>query len=512
MPKLKQDLAVELIDIYKSFGTNIANNNINLAIKKGSIHAIMGENGAGKTVLMSILQGIIPADNGGIKINGHWADITDTHVANQYGIGMVSQNPQLVEYMPVWKNIIFGAEQTSLGFIKKKPILNKLTDLCRIYKFKLNLKANISTLTATEKQQCAILKLMYRHCNILIFDEPTSILSDAGIENLMKIILRLKKEGKTILFISHKIKEIMHICNSATVLRQGQVVADYDDIKKIPIPQIMNDMFGEAKIKKLTRKKIDHKKTLLKIANLKIADINNHKNMMLKGINLNVRAGEIVGIAGINNNGQRELINAIMGLQKVAKGEIVFKDNIINKKTTQWRMSNGIAFVPESRNEEGLVLDMLVKENAILSSINFHPFNMYGLINFNKMQSRTIYLINKWELKGVDNGYQVMRALSGGNQQRLLVGRELARQHDILVIAQPTQGVDKKSCDFISKQIIIERNKNRGILLISYDLKEIMDLADRILVLGEGRIIKEFETKNTIYKQVSEAIAFNKKV
>ncbi len=491
--------AVEMIDIIKIFNNNFyANDKINLKVKKGSIHALVGENGAGKSTLMSILFGIYKPNSGEIKINGKSVYIDNPIKANELGIGMVHQHFKLLDNYTVWKNIILGKSKTwgktvIKTFENKKNILN----IVKKYELPININAKIKNLTTGERQKVEIIKTLYRENDILVFDEPTSILNDKEIEKFLDIILKLKKEGKTIIFITHKFHEIFKVCDEATIIRHGKFIKHFN-IKDTNKEEIIKAMVGhEISEIKNTYQKIDYTKPILELENIVISKKSNKKIIGLKDFNLKLYPGEILAIAGMQDNGQIEIADVISGVRKPIAGSIKYLDFYINNKDINFRYKLGMSYIPEDRHKEAIFLDENLIHNNLLQVIDKAPFSFKHIINNKKAESYTKDIINNYDIRGTTFGNNAIRHLSGGNQQKAVVGRELSRKHNFILAAQPTRGVDIKAVNFISEKFIENKKQNNSILLLSYDLNEIMRLSDRIIVINEGHKVKELITKDT---------------
>ena len=509
----KTDNALELIDVNKVFNGFYANKHINWKVKKGTIHGLVGENGAGKTVLMSMLQGIYHPTVGSIKVNDRPVYISSTKKAYKLGIGMVQQHYQLPDIYRVWQNISLGAEPINfLGFIRQRFNLKKIQQLCDQHDIHLDLKAKTSSLSVTGQQKCEILKLLYRDIDILIFDEPTSILSTLDTKKLLKKLQELRDAGKTIIFISHKISEVLEIADEVTTMRLGALVKTYK-ASAVDEEQIKADMFGQKKVVALAKTNNDTEgRKVLELKNIFVPHSDGRKGFGLYDFSLDVRGGDIVGIAGIGDNGQNELYDAVIGSIKPTKGRVIFLKQNITHTSIFFRHKIGISRVPEDRNHDAIILDYQVLENVALPTIAQRPFSKHTFINRAFIEKYTRNIINKYNVRGAIRGFATMRWMSGGNQQKVVVGREMEREHSLLIMAQPSRGLDQKSIDFIFTQMLKERAANKGIIFISYDLEAIMKLTDRIIVLSAGKTVFEAETANTTFEEVADKIAIlNKK-
>ncbi|PPE05510.1 ABC transporter ATP-binding protein [Williamsoniiplasma lucivorax] len=490
--------AVEFEKITKSFlnGAIIANQNIDLQIKKGEIHALVGENGAGKSTLMSILFGLYQPTSGVIKINGQEVVISNPIKANKLGIGMVHQHFKLVDVATVWENIALGVEHTRGNiFLDKNRIKAELTVIMNKYHLYVDLNAKIQDISVGMQQRVEILKILYRQADILVFDEPTAVLTPQQIEGLLKVMLNLQKAGKTIIFISHKIDEIKKVANTATVIRHGKKIIDLD-VKTMSVSDIAQAMVG----RKIVEVKNDYAprcsdQPILQIINLSVGKETNHKINALETFNLDLYPGEIVAIAGVEGNGQKELVEAVTGLIKTQSGAVIFKNLNLLVETIKKRYELGMSHIPEDRHKYGMLLDFSVQDNIVSQEIDHYPFSKKGLINKKAITHYAQAIIKDFDVRGSRNGIAMARGLSGGNQQKVVVGRELRKQHDLLIVAQPTRGLDVGAIEYIHAQILAEKAKGKGVLLISYELNEIMALADRIVVINDGKKVGEVAGK-----------------
>ncbi|AKX33981.1 ribose/galactose ABC transporter ATP-binding protein [Spiroplasma litorale] len=494
---MNNNLAIEMKNITMIFNKKIiANNNINLKVKKGEIHAIIGENGAGKSTLMSILFGLYNPTFGEIFINGKSQIITNPVKANKLGIGMVHQHFKLIETYPFWKNISLGSEQTFLKFfINKQKTIKKITEIMNKYNLNIDLNKKPINSSVASQQKAEILKALYKESNILIFDEPTAVLTPNEIDGFLEVLLNLKKMGKTIVFITHKMAEIKKVADTATVLRNGEVVGEFD-VKSTTVEQFATSMVGRKLKEVHVNYKEIKKDVILSIENLSMQNHNNHKITALKDFSLEISKGEIVSISGVEGNGQLELVNAITGLSKIKKGKIFIKNNLINKASVTKRYHKyKISHIPEDRHKHGLVLNNNLIDNMVLQDISQKKFSKFGFINFNAVQEYGQNIVKKYDVRNSQSGYAIARQLSGGNQQKAIVGRELERESDLIVIFQPTRGLDIGSIEFIHSEILKAKEKGKAILLISYELSEIIALSDRVIVLNSGNKVGELKGK-----------------
>ena len=499
-----EEYKIEMLGIRKEFNGLVANDNINLQLKKGEIHALLGENGAGKSTLMSILFGLYKADEGIIKIDGKEVEISDPNVATKYHIGMVHQHFKLVEIYTVLQNIILGVEPIKKGFLSEKIFKfidlkgarEKVLELSKKYGLSVDPDAIIRDISVGMQQRTEILKMLYRDNDVLIFDEPTAVLTPQEIDELMEIMRNLKKEGKSILFITHKLNEIMAVSDRCTVLRKGKCIGTVNT-NETSIDELSEMMVGRKVSLTIDKKEPVIGKEVLRIENLKVAD-KIHKKDAVKDVSFNVREGEIVCIAGIDGNGQSELVYAITGLEPVKHGHVYINNIDVTKLSVKKRNDIGLSHIPEDRHKYGLVLDFTLSENMVLEIFNQKRFNRRGFIRRKNIEEYTNEIINDFDVRTSQGGATLARSMSGGNQQKAIVGREFKRNTDLLVAVQPTRGLDVGAIEYIHNKLIEKRDEGKAILLVSFELDEVMNLADRILVMHEGEIVGEFK-----YNQVS---------
>lgn len=498
--KNNNEYAIEMNNITKVFGDLIANDDITLKVKKGEIHALIGENGAGKSTLMSILFGLYEPTKGEILINGKPEYINNPIKANQLGIGMVHQHFKLVDIFTVLDNITLGYEQLKgKVFLDRSKEARDIAQLAIKYNLQVDFRSKIVNISVGMQQRVEILKILYRGADILVFDEPTAVLTPQEIEGLLNIMLDLKKDGKTIIFISHKLDEVKKIADRATVIRRGKVVETFN-VQDKNEKEIAEAMVGRNLVEIKNSGQAPREEVLLRIENLSVKKRGLTRLMALDDFNLTVHAGEIVAIAGVEGNGQTELVNVLTGLEKGASGKIIFNDINVNKKSIYERYQNGMSHIPEDRHKYGLILEFNAIDNVVLQNINQKPFSNYGLLDKGAIQLYAQQIVNKYDVRGANSGFAVTRSLSGGNQQKLVIGRELSRQHNILVVVQPTRGLDVGAIEYIHNKILEEKAQGKAVLLVSYELEEIMSLADRIVVLHNGRITGEV-TGNKIKRE-----------
>ena len=473
------EYVIEMNNITKVFPGIVANDDITLQVKQGEIHALLGENGAGKSTLMNVLFGLYQPEQGEIKIKGNPVKITNPNIANDLGIGMVHQHFMLVHNFTVTENIILGNEPKKNGKIAVEEAAKEIKQLSEQYGLAVDPHAKIEDISVGMQQRVEILKTLYRGAEILIFDEPTAVLTPQEIHELIQIMKKLVQEGKSIILITHKVKEIMEVCDRCTIIRKGKGigtvnVAETDEHK---LAELMVGRQVNFKTEKIEAKPMEE---VLSIANLIVHDT--RKLPAVKGLDLTVRAGEIVGIAGIDGNGQSELIEAITGLRKVESGSIAIK----GKEITNWPVrritEEGIGHIPEDRHKHGLVLDFSVRDNIVLQTYYKNPFSKKGILNFSKITEKAKALIEQFDVR-TPSEQTLARALSGGNQQKAIIAREVDRNPDLLIAAQPTRGLDVGAIEFIYKLLIEQRDNGKGVLLLSLELDEILNVSDRVAVI-----------------------------
>lgn len=575
----KNNLAIEMINITKSFlnGKVVANDNVNLNVRKNEIHAIIGENGAGKSVLMSMLFGVYSPDSGTIKINGKQVNFESAKDATNAGLGMVHQHFKLIDEFTVWENVILGVEGVGgLEVIKQKEIKEKLQELIDRYNFKLNVNKKVKELSVGQQQKIEILKLLYRNVDILIFDEPTAVLSEDEIESFLKMVLHFKKQGKTIIIITHKLSEIKSVADTGTVIRRGVNVDSFkiadksideiaesmvghklDTIKNdqklnvnAPIKfrvknlnvydqwfsSVYDEPFLEKLKKKFTSTKEKTAKLISKLSSKNVGDeqkepffekVKNKFNFSKdktevkeksvenidliptepNTINFSIREGEIFAIAGVGGNGQSELALMLAGMLPTHKAKIILNGEDISKLSTNKKIKSGISSIPEDRHKHGLILDMPVDKNTVLDQLDDPKFSKFGLLNHSNINQHGIDVIKKYDIRGTSRGTTAARLLSGGNQQKLIIGREMEKEHELLILVQPTRGMDLGAINFIHQQILEEKKNKKAILLISYELDEILALADTIAVMQNAKFLAVDSVDKMTKNRIGELMA-----
>lgn len=498
---MEQTYAIEMLNITKRFPGIIANDNISLQLKKGEIHALLGENGAGKSTLMSVLFGLYQPEEGTIKKDGKEVKINNPNDANDLGIGMVHQHFKLVECFSVLDNIILGVEPNKAGFLQKSEARKKVMELSDRYNLQIDPDALIEDITVGMQQRTEILKMLYRDNEILIFDEPTAVLTPQEIKELMQIMRNLAAEGKSILFISHKLAEIMEVADRCSVLRKGKYVGTVETANTT-MEELSALMVGRNVSFHVDKKESTPGKEILSIENMTVAS-KLHKNNAVKNVSLKVHAGEIVCIAGIDGNGQTEFVHGLTGLEPLAGGKITLCDEDITKATIRQRSLKGMSHIPEDRHKHGLVLDYTLEDNLVLQRY-FEPefTDKAGFLKRKNIREYAEKLIGEFDVRSGQGPSTIARSMSGGNQQKAIIARELDKDPELLVAVQPTRGLDVGAIEFIHKQLIAQRDAGKAVLLVSLELDEVMDVPDRILVMYEGEIVGEFDPKKTTQEEL----------
>ena len=493
--------AIEMLHITKRFPVIIANDDITLQLKKGEIHALLGENGAGKSTLMSVLFGLYQAEEGIIKKDGVEVSIKDPNDANALGIAMVHQHFKLVECFTVLDNIIMGVEPVKCGFLQKKEAREKVLALSEKYGLQIDPDALIEDITVGMQQRTEILKMLYRDNEILIFDEPTAVLTPQEIDELMAIMKNLAAEGKSILFISHKLNEIMAVADRCTVLRKGKCIGTVDT-KDTSVEQLSAMMVGRDVSFHVEKKPSQPGEVVLDVEHMTVAS-KVHKNNAVKDVSLKVRRGEIVCIAGIDGNGQTEFVYGLTGLEPLASGRITLCGQDITKMSIRKRNVLGMSHIPEDRHKHGLVLDYSLEDNLVLERY-FEPefTDKAGFLRRDNIRKYAEKLIDQYDVRSGQGPVTIARSMSGGNQQKAIVAREIDKDPELLVAVQPTRGLDVGAIEYIHKQLVAQRDAGKAVLLVSLELDEVMDVPDRILVMYEGEIVGELDPKTTTQEEL----------
>ena len=475
---------IEMREITKIFGQFVANDKINLHLRRGEIHALLGENGAGKSTLMNMLAGLLEPTSGEIAVNGQVVKLDSPSKAASLGIGMVHQHFMLVEAFTVAENIILGSEITKNGVLDIKKAIQEIKELSEKYGLAVDPSAKVEDISVGAQQRVEILKTLYRGADILIFDEPTAVLTPAEIDELMIIMKNLVKEGKSIILITHKLDEIRAVSDRVTVIRRGKSIETVE-IAGATNQDLAEMMVGRSVSFTTEKNPPQPKEVILSIKDLVVNE--NRGIPAVKNLSLDVRAGEIVGIAGIDGNGQSELIQAITGLRKVKSGTINIKGKDVvglpPRKITEMKVSH----VPEDRHRDGLVLDMTISENIALQTYYKEPLSKNGILNYTNIHNYARKLMEEFDVRAA-NDYVPASALSGGNQQKAIIAREVDRDPDLLIVSQPTRGLDVGAIEYIHKRLIGERDKGKAVLVVSFELDEILNLSDKIAVIHDGKI------------------------
>lgn len=480
------EYVIEMLGIRKEFGGFVANNNITLQVKKGEIHALLGENGAGKSTLMNVLFGLYQPEGGEIRVKGKTVKITDPNVANDLGIGMVHQHFMLVDKFSVTENIILGAEPTKLGVVNIKKAAKEIQALSEKYSLDVDPYAKIEDISVGMQQRVEILKTLYRGADIIIFDEPTASLTPQEISELMQIMKRLVEEGKSIILITHKLKEIMEVSNRVTIIRKGEGIGTVVTADTNP-DQLAEMMVGRQVTFKTEKGPANPTEEALHIEDLVVLDYRGIEK--IKHLNLSVRKGEIVGIAGIDGNGQSELIEAITGLRKVKSGKVIMNGQDVTNKKPRKITETGLGHIPSDRHKHGLVLDFTIGHNMVLQTYYREPFSKFGIMNYKEISKKANEIISQYDVRTGHGEISPARSLSGGNQQKAIIGREVDRNPELLIAALPTRGLDVGAIEFIHQKLIEQRDKGKAVLLISFELDEVMNVSDRIAVIHDGEIV-----------------------
>lgn len=484
---------VELKQITKRFPGIVANDSISLTLRKGEIHALLGENGAGKSTLMNILFGLYQPDEGSIKVNGETVTIDNPNKAIKLGIGMVHQHFKLVQPFTVTENIILGMEPKKGINIDYKSASAQVAKLSEQYGLRVNPNSKIQDISVGMQQRVEIMKILFRGADILIFDEPTAVLTPQEIEELMVIMRRLVAEGKSIILITHKLKEIMEISDTVTIIRRGKVIDTVETDKTNP-SELAEKMVGRGVSFKIDKNDPQIGQPVLQLNDIRVKD--KHGISILNGLNLEVKAGEIVGIAGVDGNGQSELIEAITGLRKIDSGSIKLSGKEISNLPARKIIESGLSHIPEDRHKRGLVLDFSISENMILETYYKPPFNKGGFLQNAEIEKHAKSLVEQFDVR-TPSVETKARSLSGGNQQKAIIAREIDKNPELLIAAQPTRGLDVGAIEFVHKQLIEQRDQGKAVLLISFELDEILNVSDRIAVIYEGRIVGEVLPQET---------------
>ncbi len=504
------EYAIEMLNITKRFPGIVANDNITLQLKKGEIHALLGENGAGKSTLMSVLFGLYQPEEGEIRKNGKKVMIHDPNDANALGIGMVHQHFKLVECFSVLDNIISGVETTKGGFLQKEEARRKVVALSEKYGLAVDPDALIEDITVGMQQRTEILKMLFRDNEILIFDEPTAVLTPQEIQELLTIMKNLAAEGKSILFITHKLAEIMEAADTCSVIRKGKYVGTVQ-VKDTTPEKLSAMMVGRDVNFVVEKKPAQPSEVVLDIQGMTVAS-KHHKNNAVNNVSMQVRRGEIVCIAGIDGNGQTEFVYGLTGLEPLVSGKIVMNGKDITNMPIRARLTSGMSHIPEDRHKHGMVLDYSLEDNIVLQRY-FEPqfTSKAGFLKRREIREYANRLIEQYDVRSGQGPVTKARAMSGGNQQKAIIAREIDKNPELLVAVQPTRGLDVGAIEYIHKQLVAQRDAGKGVLLVSLELDEVMNVSDRILVMYEGEIVGEFDPKNVTVEELGLYMAGSKR-
>ena len=506
---MAEDFVIEMLHITKEFPGIKANDDVTLQLRRGEVHALLGENGAGKSTLMSVLFGLYQPEQGTIKKNGEEVRIKDPNDANALGIGMVHQHFKLVECFSVLDNIMLGVEPCKAGFLQKSAARKRVVELSEKYGLRVDPDALISDISVGMQQRVEILKMLYRDNEILIFDEPTAVLTPQEIDELMEIMRGFKKEGKSILFITHKLNEIMAVADRCTVLRKGKGIGTVE-IAKTTKEELSRMMVGRDVQFAVEKAPAKPGEPVLQVKDLKVPG-RVHKKDAVRGVSFEVRAGEIVCLAGIEGNGQTELVYGLTGLEKVTGGSLTLCGQDITHASIRQRSKDGMSHIPEDRHKHGLVLDYTLEKNLVLQRYWEPAFQNHGFIKQGEVRAYADKLIEQYDVRSGQGSVTIARSMSGGNQQKAIIAREIDKDPKLLVAVQPTRGLDVGAIEYIHKQIVAERDRGTAVLLVSLELDEVMNLSDRILVMYEGEIVGEFDPKTTTVEELGLYMAGAKK-
>lgn len=486
---------IEMRNISKAFPGVLANDRVSLTLHQGEILALLGENGAGKSTLMSILFGLYEPDEGEILIRGEKVQIKDPNDATRYGIGMVHQHFKLVPNFTVLQNVILGVEPAHMGFLKMDEARKKVMELSDRYHFNIDPDAMVEDITVGMQQRVEIIKMLYRNNDVLIFDEPTAVLTPQEIDELMVIMRQLKEEGKSIIFITHKLKEIKAVADRVTVLRKGALV------DTVPVDSVSIDDMSEMMVGRVVDLNFEMGPPQLGEEILKVEDLSRKEGRegqtALHDLSFSVREGEVVCIAGIDGNGQSELVHCLTGLDPHYTGKIFLNGEDISHASIRYRNTHGMVHIPEDRHKHGLILDYKLDQNLVLQNYFEEPFQKNGFIQFDEVEAYANRLIDQYDVRAGQGPDTIVRSMSGGNQQKAIVAREMERDHDLLLAVQPTRGLDVGAIEYIHRQILNERDEGKAILLVSFELSEVLGISDRILVMHEGEFTAELDPNKT---------------
>ena len=495
-----EQYVIEMEHITKEFGSFKANDDITLKLKKGEIHALLGENGAGKSTLMSVLFGLYQPEQGTIRMNGKPVTINNPNDANALGIGMVHQHFKLVHNFTVLESIVLGHESVKHRFLKMDEARKKVVELSERYKFKIDPDALISDITVGMQQRVEILKMLYCDNDVLIFDEPTAVLTPQEIDELMKVMKQLVSEGKSILFITHKLAEIKAVADRCTVLRKGRCIGTID-VAGASKEEMSEMMVGRKVDFVVEKKEMKPLGTALSVRDMTIRSKRTGKNVV-DHVSFEVKKGEIVCIAGIDGNGQSELVYGITGLMGIDEGQVFLNGKDITKESIRRKCLDGMAHIPEDRHKHGMVLDYTLKKNLILQNYYTPQFDKHGFLRFDEIDKYAEKLIERYDIRSAHGAESIARGMSGGNQQKAVIARELDRNPEIVIAVQPVRGLDVGAIEYIHRQIIAQRDAGKAVLLVSFELDEVMNVSDRILVMYEGKIVADVKPEDVTIQEL----------
>ena len=494
------EYVIEMLNITKEFPGIKANDNVTLQLKKGEIHALLGENGAGKSTLMSVLFGLYQPDQGTIKKDGKVVHINNPNDANALNIGMVHQHFKLVDVFSVLDNIILGAEDARLGFLQKKDARKKVLELSDRYGMRIDPDALIEDISVGMQQRVEILKMLYRDNEILILDEPTAVLTPQEIDELMEIMRGFAQEGKSILFITHKLSEIMAVADRCTVLRKGKCIGTVN-VKETTKEELSRMMVGRNVSFVVEKDEAKAGEVVLDVQGVTVPS-RIHKNNAVKDVSFQVRRGEIVCLAGIEGNGQSEFVAALTGLERMSAGRISLCGRDVSAAPIRKRSRLGMSHIPEDRHKHGLILDYTLEENLVLQRYWQPQFQSRGFIRKGEVRQYANHLIDQYDIRAGQGPVTVVRSMSGGNQQKAIIAREIDKGPELLVAVQPTRGLDVGAIEYIHKQLVAQRDAGKAVLLVSLEMDEVMNVSDRILVMYEGEIVGELDPKTTTVEEL----------
>ncbi len=499
---------IEMLHIRKEFPGVVACDDVTLQLRRGEIHALLGENGAGKSTLMGILFGLNQADRGEIRVRGQVVNITDPNVATALGIGMVHQHFKLVHNFTVTENIVLGKEPTRGGVLNLKPATQRIRDISRQYNLSVDPDQRIEDISVGMQQRVEILKMLYRNAEVLIFDEPTAVLTPQEIHGFMDILRGLKAEGKSILLITHKLREIKEVADRCTVLRRGRLIGTVD-VGTTSEQEMARMMVGRDVLFNVQKQPRQPGETVLQVEDLTV--ISNRKVPGLQNFSLSVRAGEIVAVAGVEGNGQTELVEAITGLRRAESGRVLLKGQEITRIPVRQRIRSGMAHIPEDRHKHGLVLDYTVQENMMLELYDQAPYAQGGLLQWERIREHAQRVMTDFDVRAGRGPDTLARSMSGGNQQKAIVGREIDLNPDLLIAVQPTRGLDVGAIEYIHRRLVEQRDAGRAVLLVSLELDEVLSVADRVAVVCRGELVDVVDTDDTDENEIGLMMAGTKR-